>query len=164
MSSHCCSVSKSSHKVQATLGLLIVVLMACDAVVGHSGQTDQRSVALSVSTDHVERMKTGLTLFRRHVREWLVQHCLDCHGGKHTEGELNLATREGLLKGGSQGPAAVPRKSAESLLMQLIRHRQQPHMPHEKDQLPQATIEQIATWIDNGAPYVVGQDDPGPGS
>ena len=77
----------------------------------------------------------------------LVEHCLKCHGGEKTKGELDLATREGMIQGGEQGPAIVVGKPQESRLIKLIRHEDEPNMPEDGPKLPDAIIEQISTWI-----------------
>jgi mono/diheme cytochrome c family protein len=107
----------------------------------------------AVAPDHAERMAAGQELFKSQVRGLLVQHCLDCHGGKKVEGDFNLATREGLLKGGASGEPGVADKAADSWVMSLIRHAEEPAMPFEQDQLPDTAIDAIGRWIDLGAPY-----------
>ena len=43
-------------------------------------------------------MQEGLALFKAKVRPVLVQHCLDCHGGKATKGDLDLSDRKPLIE------------------------------------------------------------------
>ena len=61
----------------------------------------------------------------------LIQHCLDCHGGKATKGGLDLSDRKplvdsGVLEGGGK----------ESRLAALIRHEDEPHMPQKAAEAP----------------------------
>lgn len=102
---------------------------------------------------HVEKMQEGLALFKSQVREILIQHCVDCHGGDQVESGFDLATRKGLIRGGAHGPAIVPGKSADSNVVRFISHRQRPFMPEGGDKLPADQIAAIARWIDLGAPY-----------
>ncbi len=106
-----------------------------------------------LSADHAVQMAKSLELFKTNVRGLLTTHCLKCHGGEKTEGELDLATREGLMKGGESGAAVVLGKPAESRLIKLLRHEDEPTMPAEADKLPEAAIEQISAWITAGAAY-----------
>jgi mono/diheme cytochrome c family protein len=106
-----------------------------------------------VAPDHAARMLRGQELFTRHVRPVLTQRCVKCHGGDKTKGEFDLTTREGLLRGGTQGTAVVPGKTKSSLLYKLITHQAEPHMPDRAPQLPAEQIARIAEWIDLGAPY-----------
>lgn len=110
----------------------------------------------AVSADHAARMQRGIEVFKKHVRPLFEQKCLRCHGGKNVESELDLSDRAGLLKGGLGGPAVVPGKSGDSLLLRLVRHAREPHMPKAADKLSAEALGHIAAWIDLGAPY----DDP----
>src|SRR5437868_4308851 len=84
-------------------------------------------------------------------------HCLDCHASKDPEGELVLENFEMLMKGGEIGPAIVPGKSAESLLVQMIEGRFEADgkkkimPPGKRKKLSAEEIATIKTWIDAGA-------------
>ena len=89
--------------------------------------------------------------FETHVRPILKAYCFTCHGeqGK-TEGSLDLRLRRLAIAGGDSGPAIVPGKAAESLLLDRVRSGE---MPPGKD-AKKLTPEQIATierWIAAGA-------------
>ena len=109
--------------------------------------------AAELPPDHAKRMEKGLSIFREKVAPALKEHCLDCHGGRKTKADLDIATRDSLLKGGSEGPAIIPFDSKNSLMMRLIRHEADPTMPDEKPKLPPATIDFLEQWIASGAPY-----------
>ena len=98
-------------------------------------------------------MAKGLAIFKSDVRAALKQHCVKCHGGDKTRGDLDLTTRAGLLKGGDEGVSVVPGKAKDSLLVKLIKHAEKPYMPAKKPKLPSSLIEKIVQWIDFGAPY-----------
>jgi len=102
---------------------------------------------------HAENMQEGLSLFKSQVRAVLVDNCVECHGGTEIESGFDLATRKGLVRGGSHGPSVVVGKSADSNVVRFISHREKPFMPHEADKLPAEQIAAIARWIDLGAPY-----------
>jgi mono/diheme cytochrome c family protein len=102
---------------------------------------------------HAEKMQAGLELFKAKVRTVFVKHCIDCHGGDDVESGFDLATRKGLIRGGSKGQAVIPGKSHESRLVALITHNEDPHMPANEDKLPADAIAAIKQWIDLGAPY-----------
>ena len=59
--------------------------------------------------------------FEKEVRPLLVEKCGKCHGETTYKGRLKLTTRANLLKGGVGGPAAVPEKPEESLLIDAVR-------------------------------------------
>jgi len=108
-----------------------------------------------VTANHAADMERGLALFNSDVAALLTEHCVKCHGGeKGTKGALDLTTRDLALKGGDTGPAIVPGKSADSLLVQSIRHEDKDlQMPKKEDKLPDAVIAKITQWVDLGAPY-----------
>jgi hypothetical protein len=95
----------------------------------------------------------GLKLFDSDVRTLLNTHCGACHTGEDVEGEFDLTTRAGLMKGGPAGPAIVPGRPADSILIKLIRHQKKPAMPQDADPLPEPVIAKLEEWVRLGAPY-----------
>jgi hypothetical protein len=71
------------------------------------------------------------------------------HAGK-LKGELLLDSREALRKGGESGPAVVPGKPDESLLVSALHYREYEMPP--KGKLPDAVITAFEQWIRMGAP------------
>lgn len=106
-----------------------------------------------VDPEHAAKRIKGLEVFRSDVRKTLKDKCISCHGGDAIEGKLDLATQEGLLKGGERGPAAVIGRGEKSLLTRLIKHQQEPRMPKDEPRLSDREIAAIVTWIDLGVPY-----------
>ncbi len=90
-------------------------------------------------------------MFEIHVRPTLVKHCIQCHGETKQEGGLDLRTLESLLEGGDSGPAIVPGKPEESLLMEAVRYESY-EMPPE-GQLKIGLINGLEQWISAGAPW-----------
>ena len=111
--------------------------------------TTARSSSAPPSADPNPR---GLEVFTRSVRPVLIDACVRCHGGAKTKAGLDLTTRDGLLKGGDNGSAVVPGKSADSLLISRVTHADKPFMPPSGDKLPDAVLARFAEWIDLGAP------------
>ncbi|MCB1229483.1 MAG: PSD1 domain-containing protein [Verrucomicrobiae bacterium] len=92
--------------------------------------------------------------FEANIRPMLVEHCYRCHSveeGK-SKGGLRVDDREALLTGGDSGPAVVPGKPSESLLLTAIRHDDPDlEMPPRKPKLSDRVIADFATWIEEGA-------------
>lgn len=97
----------------------------------------------------------GSITFEKHVAPVLQASCLGCHGPKKSGGGLRLDTREGALSGGEHGPAIVPGKSAESLLILAVAglHGEVRRMPRKGDPLTRDTIAVLRAWIDQGAEW-----------
>jgi len=102
---------------------------------------------------HAKKMQQGLDVFKATVRPVLIGRCVKCHGGESTEAELDLTTREGLLRGGSDGPAVELGKGKTSRLYRLVAHLDEPAMPEDGAKLNDEAVQAIARWIDLGAPY-----------
>jgi len=103
------------------LGLAVAAIAFLAVIaVGVSAAVDQPS--LRPTTD-------AQKLFATHVRSILEVHCVKCHGGEKTQGELDLTTREGLLKGGENGAVVTLGNGKESRIYKLITHAEDPKMP-----------------------------------
>lgn len=91
--------------------------------------------------------------FRDAVWPLLLQRCVSCHGAEQQEGGLRLDSREATLQGGEQGPAIVPGKASESLLIQAVRHAAEELAMPPKEQLSDREIAALESWIDRGATW-----------
>lgn len=136
-----------------SLAVWLIVLVGMPAshgwVIAQTGQLDSGQL----DPEHARAMAEGRELFRTEVRTILTGRCLKCHGGETTEGEFDLATREGILKGGSSGKAIELGNASASYFMRLIKHEDEPVMPEDGAKLDQRQIDAIAKWINLGAPY-----------
>jgi WD40 repeat protein len=96
------------------------------------------------------------------VDQILSKHCLDCHGSQEPEAKLVLESFDDLMKGGESGPAILPAKSSESLLIQMVEGRverggkQKIMPPGKRSKLSTAEIAALKAWIDAGAHGPVG--------
>ena len=81
----------------------------------------------------------------------LEKRCLACHGQAQTSG-LDLRSPESAKKGGKRGPALVPGRTAESLLMRAVMREGDLKMP-PGGPLPADEIAVLRAWVDAGAPW-----------
>ncbi len=93
--------------------------------------------------------------FESHVLPILESKCVSCHGADSPQKELDLRTRESLLRGGASGPAAQAGSATDSLLVAKIISGQ---MPPVEPKLTEREIDVIRAWIDAGAPKSI--EDP----
>lgn len=95
----------------------------------------------------------GSEFFEKNVRPVLARQCLACHSSSASPmGGLRLDSREALLKGGSRGPAVIPGKPAESLLLKAVHQSGSLRMP-PSGKLKDAEIAALTEWIKMGAPW-----------
>src|SRR5213080_3052544 len=90
--------------------------------------------------------------FAKDIQPIFAEHCVGCHGPKKQEAEFRLDTKEIALKGGELGPAIVPGKNAESLLIRLVAEVEPgKFMPKKGERLTSEQIGLLRAWIDQGA-------------
>ncbi|MBI4664429.1 MAG: hypothetical protein HY735_37010 [Verrucomicrobia bacterium] len=103
-----------------------------------------------------EVKRTQSVDFQTEVLPILKNNCLACHNQTKAKAELILETPQTILKGGESGPAVVPGRSAESLLLKAAAHQTETVMPPRDNKVNASdlTPEQlglIKLWIDQGA-------------
>ena len=105
----------------------------------------------------------GIEFFEKQVRPLLAARCYDCHSGKLVDGKsepkgnLRLDSREAALKGGDTGPAVVPGKPTDSLLVDAINYGELYQMP-PKSKLSAEEIAVLTKWVEMGAPWSKGAE------
>lgn len=92
--------------------------------------------------------------FEKKIRPLLVQHCYECHSEESGEpaGNLLLDRKAGWVEGGDLGPAIVPGKPDESLLIGAIRYAESDLEMPPTGKLSDAEIKLFEEWVRRGAP------------
>ncbi len=96
-----------------------------------------------------------LNFFEQKIRPVLVSNCYQCHSAeaKKLAGGLRLDTREGMLKGGTSGQAAiVPGDPDKSLLIKAISYTDPKLQMPYGGKLADAIINDFKQWVKIGAP------------
>ena len=124
-----------------TLAFVVLPTLAWFCMIGSAGafagEPDQAAEAV--------REK----FFEQNVRPLLAQNCYSCHGEKKQKGGLRLDSIEAILKGGESGPAVVPGKPDESLLVSAINYAG-PEMPPSGKLAPEK-VAVLTRWVSAGA-------------
>jgi hypothetical protein len=95
----------------------------------------------------------GGDLFETVIRPYLIERCYECHGTHGTrEHDLSLDWAGGMREGGFSGPAVVPGKPAESMIMAALRHEQGLLMPKGGPRPSVDIVRAVERWIALGAP------------
>ena len=100
-----------------------------------------------------QRDATKVEFFESKIRPVLVEHCYRCHSGKSgkSKGGLQLDSRSGWQVGGDSGPAIVPHKPEESLIIMAISHSGDISEMPPTSRLPQQIVNDFKLWIASGA-------------
>ena len=95
----------------------------------------------------------GEDLFEKVIRPYLIERCYECHGtrGSH-EHDLSLDWAGGMREGGVSGPAVVPGRPAESMIMAALRHENDLLMPKGGPKPSAEIVRAFERWIALGAP------------
>jgi hypothetical protein len=107
---------------------------------------------LVITAAAFEQSSQDLDFFENKVRPLLVASCGDCHGNAEQSGNLRLDLHESIFKGGDRGPAIVPFKPDESLLIQAVRRTGELEMPPD-EKLTEEQIAILERWVEIGAPW-----------
>ena len=89
--------------------------------------------------------------YQQQIHPILAANCLGCHSAEKRSGGLSLASYADALDGGRSGAAIRPGDGRGSLLVQRLTGDVAPPMPLGKGALPDAQLDIIRTWIDQGA-------------
>jgi len=97
----------------------------------------------------------GRVNFERHIWPIIAASCVECHNDEEQEGDLRLDTKAYILEGGEFGPVFEPGSPEDSTFYELIvlPEKDPDFMPTKNDPLPDAQIELIKRWIEEGCDF-----------
>lgn len=127
----------------AAVRAAIVTLTVAGLVHGQAARSDESAVAPDDAAFFIDRV---LPILRA--------RCFECHAhDTEINGGLAFDVRSGWETGGKSGPAVIPRKPDESLLIAAVRHSKADYeMPPDGPKLPEAEIATLVEWVARGAP------------
>ena len=143
----------------AVLGLFLCIAVCAQAADPNSNQLDADGKAVQIELPPAADRPVD---FIKDIAPILEQRCFVCHGPDEHEGQLRLDAKAIVLHGGISGPAILPGKSAESLLIKRIVGVQDasigdlPQMPPDEVPLTAEEIGLVRAWIDQGAKWPAG--------
>ena len=94
----------------------------------------------------------GVESFEKRIRPLLADRCYECHGEKKQKGGLRLDSAAALRKGGDSGPALVPGRPEESLMIKAISWSDPDLQMPPKNKLTDSEISALTEWVKTGAP------------
>jgi hypothetical protein len=125
---------------------LVGVLIASSWASGAARADEPKPAGASPPPEAVE-------FFESRVRPILVERCVKCHGPRKQSGGLRLDSREAMIKGGDTGPAVVPAKPEESLIIRAVSHRHDELKMPPAGKLPDTDVAFLTRWVALGAPW-----------
>lgn len=104
--------------------------------------------------ENIDFSDAQLEHFETKIRPLLAKRCFECHGPDADEagGGLRITSRGALLKGGDTGPAIVPGKPADSILIDAINYGEVYEMPPDS-KMPAEEIALLTEWVKEKAPW-----------
>ena len=98
------------------------------------------------------------------IRLLLSSRCGKCHDEGLAKGGLSLASAAGLLAGGDSGPAIVPGRPEESLLLAAVGYADDRVQMPPGGKLSKTEIASLTAWVTQGAVWPEGEAPVGPAS
>ena len=99
------------------------------------------------------RCESDSRMYETTIKPLLQKSCYACHGGLKQEGGLRLDTGDRIRAGGDSGPAILPGKPDQSLLVERVTSTDEDlRMPpeHEGERLSESQLDALRLWIGSG--------------
>ncbi|MEY4387602.1 MAG: hypothetical protein RLY20_2885 [Verrucomicrobiota bacterium] len=122
--------------------LFASVALAASVLVGHAAEAPKLTAQQT-------------QFFETKIRPLLAKECYQCHSrqAERVKGGLFLDSREGVLKGGKNGPSIIPGNPEKSLLIRAVSYKDPDlEMPPKGDMLTDEQIADLTMWVRMGAP------------
>lgn len=102
-----------------------------------------------------ELPQPGTEFFEQHIRPVLAERCYQCHSARaeKLKGKLMLDSRDGMLKGGKNGPVVVLGKPFQSKLIEAISYTNKDLQMPPKAPLSKDDVAAFEYWVKIGAPF-----------
>src|SRR5262245_29379307 len=141
-----------AREAQRSLKMRVLVALIGSLVAASLGASSLSAAPIEIA----EVKREGEVDFEKEILPIFRRNCLACHSATESQGDLVLESPQTILKGGSEGPAVVAGKGADSRLIKLASKQKEPFMPppdndvKAKPLTPQE-LGLIKLWIDQGA-------------
>ena len=111
------------------------------------------AVLLAVGLPPPAEADSGADFFEKRIRPLLATNCHACHStsGNVAMGGLRLDSLDGLLEGGTRGPAVIPGDAEASPLIRAIRYENEGFAMPPTGRLADSEIAAFEQWVSKGA-------------
>src|SRR5215211_1187850 len=142
----------SRASIGLSLTLALIPLLAPPAMAADDDSI--KSPTATQSAVSLPKVATRKVDFVKDIRPIFAENCYGCHGPTKQEAAFRLDHKATALRGGELGPAIVPGKSAESLLIQFVAGvKPDSVMPKKGERLTAQEVGLLRAWIDQGASW-----------
>ncbi len=149
-----CGHSRAPIKMRtAVVHLAIALASGLTLASGAEGRpSENKPSAIAIA----DMKQTRAVDFEKDILPVFKNNCLACHNLTKSKADLVLETPQTILKGGESGPAIVPGRGAESLLLKAAAHQSDPTMPPRDNKVAASNLTPqelglLKLWIDQGA-------------
>ena len=98
------------------------------------------------------RGESDTDFYESQIRPLFIKYCVKCHGAEKQESDLRLDSPQHWETGGLNGPAILPGKPEDSLLLRAVKKTDPDlQMPPGKQKLSSQEIAALEKWIKAGA-------------
>lgn len=127
----------------------LVSLLLCAGLAGEEKPASAPAALPAAAGHRVDFVKEIKPLFEA--------SCIQCHARGKSKGGLSLETRQSFLKGGDSGPAALPGRGGDSLVVRLVAGLDPDNqMPKKGKKWTPQQIGLLRAWIDQGVRWDAG--------
>lgn len=91
--------------------------------------------------------------FKRDIAPFMVNLCVNCHGGANPRAGFSLETFEKLMRGGRGGKVVLPGNKKESRLWHLVGEQDPIKMPPGQALITRSNHRNLELWIEEGAKF-----------
>ncbi|MSR58211.1 MAG: DUF1553 domain-containing protein [Planctomycetaceae bacterium] len=136
----CCTMRIRPLAIGCFVGLSVIATLV-----------PRRTEAQDLTAADAARVQaTTMLNFEDDIVPILQVRCLKCHGDEVRKGGLDLRRKFTIAQGGDGGPALVPGKPDESLILDMIEKNEMP--PKDEEPLDAKQIDLLKRWVAGGAP------------
>lgn len=111
---------------------------------------------ISHGAKHIGRAESTPAVTDRQIVPIMLLRCSPCHGGRRREAELDLRSRDSIVRGGKTGSAVVVGQPDESLIVKRIHAEEMPPrrqlVSASVKPMESAELELLKRWIAEGLP------------
>jgi len=130
-------------KIRIVFAVFAVVGFLCGPALG----AEKTAAKIKAPSEQAVRF------FEMKIRPLLANHCNECHGKETQESDLRLDSLAAMLSGGKAGPAVVPGKPQNSLLMTAVSYQDNDLKMPPDEKLTAQQMNDLRRWIEMGAPH-----------